>query len=88
MGAVTNAADDAAQLAQVHAMHKDARRWIQHHLGNALAGAMGMLQIGRYEEAMAALDHAAADLRQITPPDERAAISKINKHIMKERWGR
>ncbi len=85
MGAVTNAQEDAAALALVHAIPTEARRWIQHHFGNALAGAIGMLQISRYAEAMEALDHAVYDLRQITPPDERAELTRINMRMMELR---
>ena len=88
MGAITNAEEDREQLAAVHRMEPEARRWIQHHLGNALAGAIGMLYIGRYAEAQESLDHAINDLRQITPPDERAELRRMNMQMMVKRGRR
>lgn len=85
MGAITNEQEDAEALALVHAMPKEARRWIQHHFGNALAGAIGMLTIGRYAECMEALDHAVSDLRKVTPPAERAQIAEINLQMIRQR---
>jgi len=85
MGAVTDKEKDAAQLAQVHAISADAREWIMHHLGNALAGAIGMFQIGRYDLAAEALDHAACDLRQIMPPADRARFAEINGMMREQR---
>lgn len=88
MGAITNEQEDAAQLALVHGIPREARKWIQHHFGNALAGAIGMLTVGRYKECMEALDHAVTDLRKITPPEERAKIAEINLRIMRQRGRR
>lgn len=85
MGNVTNEQEDAAALALVHQIPIDARRWLQHHFGNALAGAMGMLHLGRYVEAMEALDHAVHDLRQITPPEDRERFAQMNQMFMKQR---
>jgi hypothetical protein len=84
VGNVTNEQEDARDLALVHQIPVEARRWIQHHFGNALAGAMGMLHLGRYDEAMEALDHAVADLRRITPPEERERFARINQLYMKQ----
>lgn len=88
MGAIINEAEDQEQLAHVHAMHRDGRRWIQHHFGNALAGAIGMLTVGRYKEAMEALDHAVEDLRKVTPPQERVDLARINLQMMRQRGRR
>ena len=79
MGAVCKIEEEREQLAEVHRIHPDARKWLQHHFGNALAGAIGMLQIGNYIEAEKALDHAIRDLRQITPPEERIEIMSMNR---------
>lgn len=85
MGAITNAEEDAAQLALVHAMPKDARKWIQHHFGNALAGALGGLAVNRIDLVEEAINHAVSDLRKITPPADRARIEQINRMMIKNR---
>ena len=85
MGAVTNKQEDRAALAILHGMPIEARKWLQHHFGNALAGAKGMLELGRYREAMGAIDHAVSDLRQLTPPNDRAQIKAITKAIARAR---
>lgn len=57
--------EDEQAIAMLRSMPVEARSWLHHHFGNSLQCVIGGIQIGDYEMARNAAQHAVEDLRKI-----------------------
>lgn len=65
MGAIHNPAEDAVAVAQLQAMPKEARIWLNHHIANPLQVLLNCEKVFTAEQVVRAAEHIVEDMKRI-----------------------